>query len=333
MLVGYVVSVPSLPDVDESDSRFAKLRIATSAAKSSVDNRMSTHISSGTSDDLAGLRICATTDVRVVHQQDEVLPARPGSSKRSTTSCGEYWYYSLGLPQLRIPVSAFGLSRQSCICGTAARFCLICSCQDRRRTPQRLLARSERRDLSRDSPRKRDNEVCTSSRQTQGHVLITYADQRKPIRKAGIVPVLEPRTSHQRQRSGNQTASSSVSGCCTRTTAILNIPFVLYYPGGLALLALVAPATTRGLAHRVRFLTLNVLPYRPAHWRPARRRREDCILEVECEADEVAELLDGERGGTGDFGFGGFWGLERVPATVDPLLIILALILRSRGQQ
>lgn len=88
---------------------------------------------------------------------------------------------------------------------------------------------------------------------------------------------------------------------------------------------------TRGLAHRVRFITLDVLPYRPAHWRPERRWRKVCILEVECGADEVAELLDGERGGTGDFGFGGFVGIERVPATVDPLLIILALIFRFRS--
>lgn len=151
MLVWYPVSAPLLPDVDESDSRFAKLRISISAGKFSVDNGIHWYISSDTSDDLTVLRICAPTDVRVVHQQEKVCRTRPGSSKKWTVLRGKYWYHSLGVPQLRILVSAFGLSKMSCIRGTAARRCRICSSRDRRRTPQRLLARSQRRDLSRDS--------------------------------------------------------------------------------------------------------------------------------------------------------------------------------------
>ncbi|KAL1942592.1 hypothetical protein VTO73DRAFT_6194 [Trametes versicolor] len=84
MLVWYPVSVPLLPDVDESDSRFAKLRISISTRKFSVDNGIHWYISSDTSDDLAVLRICAPTDVRVVHQQEKVCRTRPGSSKKRT---------------------------------------------------------------------------------------------------------------------------------------------------------------------------------------------------------------------------------------------------------
>ncbi|KAL1945527.1 hypothetical protein VTO73DRAFT_2378 [Trametes versicolor] len=80
-------------------------------------------------------------------------------------------------------------------------------------------------------PRMRNNEVGTTSRHTQGLVLIIGVDQPKQtIRKAGIVPVLEPRTPNQRQRSGQ---SDRVE---------------LYWPGSFALLFLVAPAMMRCLS-------------------------------------------------------------------------------------
>lgn len=72
MLVGNAVSVPFPPDVAGYDSCCVKLRIATPARKASIDNMLPKHVSSGSSDDLAIFPICAPTDIRVVHQQENV---------------------------------------------------------------------------------------------------------------------------------------------------------------------------------------------------------------------------------------------------------------------
>lgn len=123
---------------------------------------------------------------------------------------------------------------------------MICSCRVGRHTPQRLLARSQRGDYSRGSPRKRDNEpeVSTSFRQPQGIVLITYADQRNSVRRYTLYQFLNRKHLTSCKEVDDKTASNSASGCCTRTTAILIIPFVLDWASNLALLALVVTAMT-----------------------------------------------------------------------------------------
>lgn len=75
--------------------------------------------------------------------------------------------------------------------------------------------------------------------------LIIDVDQRNPVR--GL------RTSYRSlnrehlindNEVKNQISSSSVSGCCSQTAAILIIPFVLDWPSDLALLALVVTTMT-----------------------------------------------------------------------------------------
>ncbi|KAL1945529.1 hypothetical protein VTO73DRAFT_2380 [Trametes versicolor] len=153
ILVWYAEGVPSLPEVDESNSRFAKLRISTSVRKSRVENVMSRRISSGTGDDLAMLPIYAPRYSRVLYQQEEAFRARAGSSIKSTTSCA-----------VEIDV--------------AHR-------HDSMRGPSTVNSPAA-------SPRKRDNGVGTSSRQTQGPVLVTCLARGNPVGKMHIVPVLEP---------------------------------------------------------------------------------------------------------------------------------------------
>ncbi|KAL1945546.1 hypothetical protein VTO73DRAFT_2397 [Trametes versicolor] len=153
ILVWYAEGVPSLPEVDESNSRFAKLRISTSVRKSRVENVMSRCISSGTSGDLEMLPIYAPRYSRVLYQQEEAFRARASSSIKSTTSCA-----------VEIDV--------------AHR-------HDSMRGPSTVNSPAA-------SPRKRDNGVGTSSRQTQGPVLVTCLARGNPVGKMHIVPVLEP---------------------------------------------------------------------------------------------------------------------------------------------
>lgn len=77
-------------------------------------------------------------------------------------------------------------------------------------------------------------------------MLITYADQRNPVRRYTLYQSLNcehPLTS------GNEVdvkvASNAASGCCDRTTAILIILCGLDRLGGLALLILAMTMTTR----------------------------------------------------------------------------------------
>lgn len=90
MLVGNAVSVPFPPDVTGCDSCCMKLRIATPARKSSIDNVLPKHVSSGSSDDLVMFPIYVHGDARASHQQKRVCRFHAGFPKRSTTSCGEY---------------------------------------------------------------------------------------------------------------------------------------------------------------------------------------------------------------------------------------------------